>query len=223
MSGCKPRLIVMLTQNDKTVDNAYEIFEQCRNVQAEYWGFKEKPMPPEEMKKLYALMKKNGKKIFLEVVAYTEAEGLEGAKTAAECGCDVLMGTKYFDSIKCFCDEQGMKYMPFVGEITGRPSVLSGDIDSIVEQAKAYIQNGVYGIDLLGYRYTGNSAELISRIVSEIDAPVCVAGSVDSFEKLDELKVVSPHLFTVGSAFFEHKFGDGFNEQISNVLSYIEE
>ena len=34
------QLIVMLTYNDQTVNNAYDIFDQCRSSQAEYWGFK---------------------------------------------------------------------------------------------------------------------------------------------------------------------------------------
>ena len=68
-------LIVMLTNNDKTVDNAYEIFEKCKDSKAKCWGFKEEPLPLEEMKKLYTYMKKCGKTTFLEVVAYTEEEG----------------------------------------------------------------------------------------------------------------------------------------------------
>ena len=35
----------MLTHNDKTVNNAYEIFEKCKNSKAEYYGFKEEPLP----------------------------------------------------------------------------------------------------------------------------------------------------------------------------------
>ena len=31
----KPELIVMLTYNDVTVSNAYEVFEQCRNTKDE--------------------------------------------------------------------------------------------------------------------------------------------------------------------------------------------
>lgn len=31
-------LIVMLTHNDKTVNNAYEIFNQCKNSKAQFWG-----------------------------------------------------------------------------------------------------------------------------------------------------------------------------------------
>lgn len=54
-------LIVMLTHNDTTVDNAYEIFEQCKNSNAKFWRFKEKALPFEQMKKLYAYMKECGK------------------------------------------------------------------------------------------------------------------------------------------------------------------
>jgi len=39
----------------------------------------------------------------LEVVAYTEKECIEGAKMAVECGCDILMGTIFFDSVNELC------------------------------------------------------------------------------------------------------------------------
>ena len=41
----KPVLVVMLTCDDETVSNAYEIFDKCKDSKAEYWGFKEKPLP----------------------------------------------------------------------------------------------------------------------------------------------------------------------------------
>ena len=116
-----PKLIVMLTHNDRTVPNAAEIFEACRDAPAVNWGFKEVGLPLEEMKALFRHMKQCGKRTFLEVVAYTEAECLEGAKMAAACGVDVLMGTLFFDSINDYCKAHGLKYMPFVGKITGRP------------------------------------------------------------------------------------------------------
>lgn len=123
-----PKLIVMLTHDDFTVPNAAEIFEQCRNSQADFWGFKEHPLPKKNMEELYARMKECGKTTFLEVVAYTESEGLEGAKMAADCGCDILMGTIFYYSINEFCQQHQLKYMPFVGVVEGRPSVLSGDM-----------------------------------------------------------------------------------------------
>ena len=167
----KPELVVMLTHHDLTVGNAAEVFEQCRQSKARCWGFKEHPLPFGQMRELFASMKAAGKTTFLEVVAYTEAEGLEGAKMAAGCQCDILMGTCYHDSILRFCLEHDICYMPFVGRVEGRPSVLSG--------------------------------------------------SIDSYERLQEVCDVRPWAFTIGSAFFEHKFGDTICQQIDNVCDYI--
>lgn len=219
----KSNLIVMLTHNDETVQKAHEIFIQCKNSQAEYWGFKEEPLPADEMKHLFHCMKSFGKKTVLEVVAYSEQEGLEGAKAAAACECDILMGTMYFDSINEFCKNHKLKYMPFVGNVAERPSVLSGSIDDIISEANELITKGVYGFDLLAYRYSGDSSELIKRFVSEVSVPVCIAGSINSYSRLDELKGIKPWAFTIGGAFFENRFGNDFTEQINNVCKYIEE
>ncbi len=215
-------LIVMLTHNDKTVKDSFKIFEECRNSKAKLWGFKEKPLPVDEMKKLYKYMKKCGKMTFLEVVEYTEKEGLEGAKLAVECGCDILMGTVFFDSINEFCKSNNLKYMPFVGKVTQRPSILEGNINEIIAEAKEYQKKGVYGFDLLGYRYVGDAIELNKKFVEEIEIPVCLAGSINSYMRLDEVKNVKPWAFTIGSAFFENKFDGTFKEQINKVYEYIE-
>ncbi len=217
----KPILVVMLTYNDMTVENAYEIFDQCKDSKAEYWGFKEEPLSLDEMKRLYAYMKECGKKTSLEVVAYTEKECIEGAKMAVECGCDMLMGTIYFDSVNKICKDNGLEYMPFVGEVTERPSVLGGTIDGMIAEAKSYLEKGVSGIDLLGYRFTGDAVKLNKRFVQEIDAPVCIAGSVNSYQRLDEILDADPWSFTIGSAFFENKFEGTFKEQIDKVCDYI--
>lgn len=214
-------LIVMLTHNDKTVKNAYEVFDKCKDYKAKYFGFKEEPLPLDEMKKLYKYMKDCGKKTVLEVVEYTEEKGLEGAKMAVECGCDILMGTKYYDSINEYCKKNGIKYMPFVGKVTERPSILEGSVDEMVDEANQLLKKGVDGFDLLGYRFTGDAVELNKKFVEKVDAPVCIAGSVNSYERLDELKNASPWAFTIGGAFFENKFGEGFSKQIDNVYNYV--
>lgn len=216
----RPELIVMLTHNDFTVPDAAEIFEQCKESKAQYWGFKEHPLPLEDMKHLFARMKECGKTTFLEVVAYTEAEGLEGARMAVECGCDILMGTMFHDSINDYCKANGLRYMPFVGSITGRPSVLEGTIDEMVAEAQSLKAKGVFGIDLLGFRYTGDANQLISAMVAKTDLPICVAGSIDSAERLQFIHEVQPWAFTIGSAFFDHQFGDSFEEQINRVCEF---
>ena len=218
-----PNLIVMLTHNDKTVLNAYDIFEKCKNSKAKFSGFKEEPLPLDEMKRLYSYMKSMGKTTFLEVIAYDEQNGLKGAKMALECGVDILMGTVFYDSINNLCKENNLKYMPFVGQVSERPSILEGDIDDMIQEANIYISKGAYGIDLLGYRYiSGNPIELNKKIVEKINAPVCIAGSINSYQRLDEIKEANPWSFTIGGAFFENKFGEDFEKQINNVCNYIE-
>ena len=96
-------------------------------------------------------------------------------------------------------------------------------IDEIIKEANEYLKKGVYGFDLLGYRYTGNAVELNERFVLEVNAPVCIAGSVNGYERLDELKNINPWSFTIGSAFFENKFDGSFEEQINKVCEYVKQ
>lgn len=217
-----PSLIVMLTHHDRTVPNAAEVFAACASSRAQYWGFKEVGLPPEQMKALFAVMREHGKTTVLEVVAYTEAECLRGAELAAECECDILMGTVFYDSVNDFCKARGLRYMPFVGTITGRPSVLEGSIEDMIAQARTYLEKGVSGIDLLAYRYTGDPAELIRTFVRAVDAPVCLAGSIDSLSRLDEVRRSGAWGFTIGGAFFEHKFGQDIDTQIDTVCAHME-
>lgn len=217
-----PELIVMLTHNDKTVSDAIEVFESAKNAPATYWGFKEVGLPIDKMKELVKLMKDAGKKTFLEVVAYTEEECIEGARVGAECGFDILMGTMYFDSVRDIVKAAGMKYMPFVGKIYGRPSILDGTIEGMVEEAKSLVEKGIDGIDLLAYRFTGDPEELARQLVKEVPVPICMAGSIASFERLDRVKEINPWTFTIGGAFFENRFGNvSFADQITAVCDYL--
>ncbi|MBE6812304.1 MAG: hypothetical protein E7523_05430 [Ruminococcaceae bacterium] len=219
----EPELTVMLTYDDRTVRDAAQVFEQCKDTKATYWGFKEEGLPVEQMKALFAHMKECGKKTVLEVVAYTEQECMAGARLAADCGCDILMGTVFFDSVNAFCHEHDIRYMPFVGHVHERPSVLDGDIDEILKEAKLCIEKGAYGVDLLVYRYTGDRKQLLRAFAEQIDAPVCIAGSVNDYERIDEILHAGLDSFTVGSAFFDHNFEGSFAEQIDKVCEHIHE
>ena len=223
-TGCKENteLIVMLTHNDRTAENAYGIFEQCKNSQAKFWGLKESGLSLEQMKSLYAYMKECGKTTILEVIAYTEDECMEGARMAVECGCDILMGTKFFDCVNNFCKQNKLKYMPFVGQVTGRPSILDGDIDEMINEANEYLRKGAFGIDLLGYRYLGDTVALIRKFALHVNAPVCIAGSINSYQRLEQVMNSTPWAFTIGGAFFENKFGETHKEQIDKVCEYID-
>ncbi len=218
-----PKLIVMLTQDDYTVNNAAAIFDACKHSRAECFGAKEQGIPEQQLKALYAAIKQCGKTAVMEVVAYTEEECLRGAALAAECGCDILLGTTYFDSVNELCRHHRIQYMPFVGEVSGRPSILDGTAQDMIAQAQDYLENGVSGIDLLGYRYTGDAHTLCQQLIEKCGLPVCVAGSINSFDRLDEIKQIAPAYFTIGSAFFDQCFGESMVDQINAVCRYMTE
>lgn len=216
-----PNLVVMLTHNDHTVPNAPEVFAQCRDLPVTHWGMKEDGLPQAQMRQLYAQMKDLGKTTVLEVVAYTEEAGMDGARIAADCGCDILMGTLFRDRINDFCLSHNIRYMPFVGQVSGRPSVLEGSLEEMVAQADHCIARGAWGIDLLGYRYRGVAAELCRRFIQQVDAPVCLAGSINSFTRLDEVKTAAPWGYTIGGAFFDDQFRGTIPRQIQKVLNHM--
>jgi hypothetical protein len=91
----------------------------------------------------------------------------------------------------------------------------------MIAQAGTYLEKGAYGIDLLGYRHAENPATLNRAFVSSVSAPVCLAGSINSYERLDEVKEAAPWSFTIGSAFFDNRFGGSFAEQIDIVCDYM--
>ena len=217
----RPELIVMLTYNDHTVENACEIFRQCKDTPVKYWGMKEDGISVTKMEKIFAEMKNAGKTTVLEVVAYNEPECLEGAHIARECNCDMLIGTSYFPSVNEFCKKNNIKYMPYVGKVSERPSVLDGTIEEMVKEATEYAEQGVYGINLLGYRHVSDKFNLSKEVVLLSKVPVCLAGGINSYERLDEVMEISPWAFTIGSAFFQNCFGESFKEQVETVYNYI--
>jgi len=219
----KPELIVMLTHHDQTVKNALELFENCKDLPVKHWGFKDVGLPHDQMKALVKNMKAANKTTYLEVVSLSEEEGRIGAHLAAEAGFDILMGTVYFETIQEDLKGTPVRYYPFPGEVYDHPSILGGTIEGIVRHAQELESRGVQGLDLLGYRYTGDAPRLIREVVKGTQIPIVCAGSIDSTNRIDEVWEAGVWGFTIGSAFFEKKFvpyGD-FKENIRAVTDYL--
>jgi len=220
----KPELIVMLTYNDKTVENALELFNRMKDTPVIHWGFKDVGLPPAEMKKVVDSMNAAGKTTYLEVVSLTEEEGLAGAKLAVECGFDILMGTVFFDSINDYLSDKPVKYYPFPGHVHSHPSILDGTIAEIVQHARDMEAKGVDGMDLLTYRYTGDAPKLLQEVVKATGVPLVSAGSIDSFDRIAEVRDTGAWGFTIGTAFFEKKFipQGSFRENMMAVWDWLQ-
>lgn len=220
----KPEIIVMLTHNDQTVNNAIDIFEDCKELPVKNWGFKDVGLDKSSMHKLIDNMKEAGKTTFLEIVTYTEDECMAGARLAVDFGFHYLMGTLYYDSVHEYIKTKEMKYFPFCGDVEGSPSVLKGTNEEIITDAKEMIKKGVEGFDLLAYRHVIDGQKLAEDFCSAIDVPVIIAGSINSYEKIEIVSKIDPWAFTMGSALIEKKFNSSgtFKENLELVLSFMD-
>jgi 2,4-dienoyl-CoA reductase-like NADH-dependent reductase (Old Yellow Enzyme family) len=224
----KPELIVMLTHQDKTVSNSLELFQRLKDYPIKHWGFKDVGLSPEEMKTVVTAMKEAGKVTFLEVVSLSEEEGLRGARLALDLGFDILMGTVFYPSIGDYLKDKPVRYYPFPGHVHSHPSILDGTIDEIVSHACELESHGAHGLDLLTYRYAGEDGEaarLLKEVVNATNVPVVSAGSIASFERINEVWDAGAWGFTIGSAFFDKKFvSDGsFEENVRAVSDWLEQ
>lgn len=218
------KIIIMLTHNDKTVPDAIEVFEENKDLPIQYWGFKDVGMEPVNMKVLCSKMRAAGKTSFLEVVSYTEEECMRGAKLAAECGFDYLLGTLYYDSVAEYVREQGLKYLPFAGKVSQSPSILEGTPQEMLAQEADFAEKGVFGTDLLGYRYVdGDPTALSSEYIKKAKKPVVLAGSIGTEERMKLVKEMDPWCFTMGRALFTKNFvKDGsFRDNLVYVVEFL--
>lgn len=215
-------LIVMLTYNDQTVKNAIEVFESVKDLDVKCWGFKNIGLPLPEMKILVKKMKDAGKTTFLECVSYDEENCMIAAKIAVECNFDCFMGTLYNESVANYIRGE-IKYYPFCGHVWANPSILGDDIDGIIDDAKRLKALGTAGIDILAYRFVGDPVELIRKYFKEVDHPTCIAGSIDTFARLDFMAEINPASFTMGTALFNKRFvpEGSFRDNLKAVVDYI--
>lgn len=218
------KLIIMLTLDDKTVADAISVFEEAKNLPVECWGFKDVGLETEKMRTLIDNMKEAGKTTFLEIVSYTEDECMAGAKLAVEFGFDYLMGTIFYDSVYEYIKENNIEYLPFCGKVSQSPSILEGTNREIIDDAKELLLKGVDGFDILAYRHVIDGEKLAMEFCSEIDAKTVIAGSINSFERIDIMAKINPWGFTIGSALFAKQFDESgtFLQNLELVVKYMD-
>ena len=149
---------------------------------------------------------------------------MRGAKLGVECGFDFLLGTLYFDSVYEYVKTTNLKYCPFVGKVSQTPSILEGTVEEMLAEEAEFAAKGIYGCDLLGYRYTGEDVDgFCKTFIQKAKNPVCLAGSISTDERIAYVKEMNPWTFTIGSALFDGKFvkGGSFRENLEYVSKLL--
>jgi len=217
--------IFMLTHHDVTVPNALELFERVKGTGLRYVGCKDIGLEIRALRQLFSSMKNARMKTFLEVVSMKEEEHFEGVNKAMDIGAHYLIGgmpQHTEKTIKYLRERKSqIKFFPYIGKIVGHHCLLRGTIDEIVTDARRTQKLGADGINLLAYRYDGDVKELIESVQASTDLPLVIAGNVDSYERIREMKRLGVWAYTIGGAIMEKRFLPGRDEaeQIKTVLS----
>ena len=202
--------IFMLTHNDCTVDDAFDVLEQTHDLGLRFIGFKDIGLPFDRLKELAAAIHAAGQEVMLEVVSVDKEDELGSVKAALDLGVDYLLGGTHAREAAGILSATRIRYYPFPGRVVGHPSLLRGTMAEIAESARVLEGTpGVSGLDLLAYRYDGDVEELVRSVLATVTVPVIAAGSVDCGEKIRRLTELGVWGFTVGSAVFEKRFVEG--------------
>lgn len=214
--------VLMMTRDDVTVPDALQLYEEISDTGISHIGFKDMGIDISDQAELVRTIGDNDHASFLEVVDLTEEGEVKSATNAAQIGVDYLVGGTRIETTLELIKGTRVKYMPYVGDPVGHPATLTGEIDDIADQAKRAADLGVHGINLLAFRYRGNPLELTERVVESVDIPVLAAGSVNSFERIRQLRDAGVWGFTIGGAVMDSSMvNGGIAEQIRAVLDTL--
>jgi len=214
--------IFMLTHNDCTVADAFAVLKEVHGLDLRFIGFKDIGLPFHRLKELAMAIHAAGQEVMMEVVSVDKEDELRSVKAALDLNVDYLLGGTHAGEATSIIRGTRIRYCPFPGRVIGHPSLLRGTTAEIVESGRVLEgMPGVYGLDLLAYRYAGDVEELVRSILATVTVPVIAAGSVDSGEKIRRLTELGVWGFTVGSAIFERRFVEGgsIRRQLEAVLA----
>ncbi len=227
MSTRSVDFIFMLTKNDQTISDARAYVKEIVSEGVKHIGFKDIGLPINELKQLADDLRKEGVTVYLEVVSLDAESEKQSARVAIDLKVDYLLGGTRPEIIAPIVKDHPLKYYPFVGKIEDHPSILTGTITEIATHAQQISAiDGVDGIDLLAYRFTGKDVPLLIKEVCEKSTkPVIIAGSIDSKDRIKVVKTNGASGFTVGTAAFGMKFPSnqtGISGQVQSILEMSE-
>lgn len=215
--------IMMLTRNDRTVEDAVDLVDVVLGASVRHVGFKDIGASRETMAEVLRRIRNAGGVSYLEVVSTSADTIRTSLETGRQLGVDRLLGgTDIAAARAALGDLSG--YFPFPGRPVGHPTKLGGSAELIELHARAAREAGCGGVDLLAYRATeADPIELVRASRRAIgDGYLIVAGSVNSPAQIRALSAAGADAFTIGSAIFDGSFAPGkvaVADQISSVLA----
>jgi len=218
--------ILMLTRNDRTIEDAESVVDAACELGIRHIGFKDVGASPATMRSLVQKIRQNGGISYLEVVSTTSDAIARSLETGRSLGVDrILGGTDLAAAARVLGDLAG--YFPFPGRPVDHPTRLRGSPELVAEHTRRAHAEGCGGVDLLAYRATeADPLELVRAARDALGGGLLiVAGSVNSPRQIHALAAAGVDAFTIGSAIFDGSFSPtkgAFRGQVLDVFDACE-
>ena len=203
--------IFMLTQGDRTVPDCMDVVEDVIAAGVRHIGFKDIGVEERVLAGLAARIRRAGATSYMEVVSITPDSIATSIGTAARIGVDRVLGGQDVDFALDALAATGAGYFPFPGRPEGHPTSLHGDAGQVEADCARFRAAGCPGADLLAYRAVeANPLDLIRAARRGLgDGYLIIAGSVDSPERIADIRDAGADAFTIGTAVFDNSFARG--------------
>jgi hypothetical protein len=214
--------ILMLTRNDRTIEDAIYLVDSACDLGVRHIGFKDVGVPFATMQDLAATIKRRGGLCYLEVVSTTNEAMVRSLEAGRALDVDRILGGTDLGAAKRILGNLS-RYYPFPGNPVGHPTRLGGSAASVANDCRRAEAMGCGGVDLLAYRATeADPLDLVRAAREALPArQLIVAGSVNSTERIHALAEAGVDAFTIGSAIFDGAFSPAkgsFKAQILDIL-----
>jgi thiamine monophosphate synthase len=215
--------ILMLTRNDRTIDDAEMVVVAALELGIRHIGFKDLGASAATMRALVQRIRDAGGTSYLEVVSTTSDAIARSLESGRALGVDrILGGTDLAAAARVLGDLAG--YFPFPGRPVDHPTRLAGSPELVAEHTRSARELGCGGVDLLAYRATeAEPIELVRAARRALaDGLLIVAGSVNSPRRIHALGAAGVDAFTIGSAIFDGSFSPAKGDFRGQVLEVLE-
>lgn len=198
--------ILMLTRDDRTIDDGLAVVDEAQALGIRHIGFKDVGATPAQLRTLAQRIHDANAMSYMEVVSLDRGSALRAAAIAIDIGVRRLMGGTDIATTQRTLAGSGIEYFPFAGFPEGHPTRLGGAPHDIADHCASSVAQGCRGVDLLAYRSTAAPPlELIRAARQALGSSglLVVAGSINSFDRIAEVRKAGADAFTVGTAVFD--------------------
>ncbi len=216
--------IFMLTRADKTVQDCMDVIDLIKDCGIKHIGFKDVGVDTRTLSALALEIRNLGATSYMEVVSTTPDSIRTSIALAAEIGVDRVLGG---DDVEFALDSlrgTGAQYYPFPGRPVGHPTTLGGTPEDIANDCARMAKAGCPGVDLLAYRASDcDPLDLIRAARKSLNGGyLIIAGSIDSPQRIQDIRDAGADAFTIGSAIFDGSYAPNKGSIVSQCRDVLE-